>query len=115
FDNVFWCLEFDKFPPDRLIHPLEWPAKNSRPTTSSFRMGANQSISINTAAADATLWLSPEWIDFNERIALSVGSRPRETVTLAGSLDDMLEDVRTRVDRQHVFWLKVPLNTGRRK
>jgi hypothetical protein len=43
-------------------------------------------------------------VDFNRRIQIN-----GKGVMVTPSLETMLEDVRTRGDRQHPFWAKVPL------
>ena len=54
-------------------------------------------------------------VDFDNRIDISVNGRrvnlPRPFIQ--PSLDVILEDVRTRGDRQHPFWAKVEVPSAR--
>jgi hypothetical protein len=85
-----------------------------RPPVTTFTKLANNKISIQTAAADLTIGLSPQWIDFNRRATISVNGK-QKSHDLVGSIADMLEDVRTRGDRQYPFWLKQKFETGNRR
>ena len=57
----------------------------------------------------ATIWLSPEMVNFNARINITVGGRRPSGVPamIKPSVETMLEDLRVRGDRQHPFWAKV--------
>ncbi len=57
----------------------------------------------------ATIWLSPEMVNFNARINVTVGGRRPSGVPamIKPSVETMLEDLRVRGDRQHPFWAKV--------
>jgi hypothetical protein len=46
-------------------------------------------------------------VDFDQPIEVTVNRR-REKITVQPSIATMLEDVRTRGDRQHPFWAKAP-------
>ena len=56
-----------------------------------------------------TIWLSPEMVNFNARINITVGGRRPSGVPamIKPSVETMLEDLRVRGDRQHPFWAKV--------
>jgi hypothetical protein len=52
------------------------------------------------------IWLSPELVDFGKEAEIVVNGRTvRAEVT--PDVEVLLEDVRTRSDRQHPFWAKV--------
>ena len=56
-----------------------------------------------------TVWLSPELVDFNEQLVVEVNNRaisPRDRI-VQPDLNVLLEDARTRADRQHPFWAKL--------
>jgi hypothetical protein len=61
-------------------------------------------VNVDQGGAKTTVWLAPEMVDFSRRVQLN-----GKAVTVTPSLETMLEDVRTRGDRQHPFWAKVPL------
>ncbi|MCR9294027.1 MAG: hypothetical protein NXI32_14980 [bacterium] len=56
----------------------------------------------------ATIWFSPEMVDFSRPVTVAMSGR-RRSYDLAPDIGVMLEDVRTRADRQHVFWQKVDI------
>ena len=115
WDNFCWWIEMDAIPRRNIIVPTRWPPKAGvRPITTVGEVRANNHLSVKTAAGRVTLWLSPDNIDFSHKISLTVNGRthvnPKSAVP---DLEVLLEDVRTRGDRQHPFWAKVELPTGR--
>jgi hypothetical protein len=58
--------------------------------------------------AKLAVWLSPEWVNFDLPVTVTVGGTRLGTKhIIKPSVLDMLEDARTRADRQHPFWAKV--------
>ncbi len=56
----------------------------------------------------AVVWLTPEMVDFSRTVTVSLqGKRHRNDVS--PDIQVMLEDVRRRGDRMHVFWQRIPL------
>ena len=110
WDNFFWWLEVTKFPERAMIEPSDWPpARGVRAAELKAKVLASGDVTVNTSGIRATVWLAAEVADPN---------RPPITVTVAGKstkvnqqpdLTVLLEDVRTRGDRQHPFWAKVSL------
>jgi hypothetical protein len=63
---------------------------------------------VKSVAAQTTIWLSPELVNFDERVELVFNDhRTPSSGLIEGKLANLLEDVRTRHDRQHPFWLKL--------
>ena len=112
WDNFFWYFDLEGFPSAAMIPPLGWPAKRSRPARVEGKYRNNQ-VSLSTGATNATVWLSPEMIDFEKRIEIRVNGKERRQ-EITPDIETMLEDARTRADRQHVFWARVDVQTGRR-
>ncbi len=107
WDNFFWCVELDEFPERSIVPPALWPPdRGVRPAMTECRVLETNGITVQSAAADVTVWLSPEIVDFNQRISINVNRRGR-TYDIQPSTRTLLEDVRTRGDRQHPFWAKV--------
>jgi predicted esterase len=110
WDNFFWWVEFDGMPAKTMIDPVDWPPRGIRAAQIEGRITATNGVNVNCARADRiTVWLSPEMVDFNRRINVIVNTR-----RLTGSdryvrpdLRVLLEDVRTRGERQHPFWARV--------
>ncbi len=106
WDNFFWWLEVSAMRPENVTLPELWPPEQLRSTSVTGRRRANQ-LRVHTNAGAYTVWLSPKIVDFSKRITLN-GRR----VDVAPSRRTMLEDARTRADRQEVFWAKIEM--GRR-
>lgn len=107
WDNFFWWLELNDFPRESMVFPTLWPpARGIRPIQTSSRILENGRLTVRTGARKATVWLSPEMVNFERRVAVSVNGRAIRG-EIKPSAEVLLEDVRTRGDRQHPFWAKV--------
>jgi pimeloyl-ACP methyl ester carboxylesterase len=106
WDNFFWYVEIDRMPPNGLVMPLQWPPpRGTLATKVSGSILPTNGISVDTSAAKATVWLSPEMINFNDKPFVTI--RGKRFMNLQPDIAVLLEDVRTRSDRQHPFWAKV--------
>jgi hypothetical protein len=66
-------------------------------------------VSVSLQAESVTVWLSPELVDLDQPLVVEVNNRsigPRDRL-VRPDLNVLLEDVRTRADRQHPFWAKL--------
>ena len=108
WDNYFWWAELEDFPERSIVAPLEWPVAKARPAETEGEIYDNNRIRIRSGTAKVTVWLSPEMVDFRERIYVTINGREMGR-QVEPALDVLLEDVRTRGDRQHPFWAKVGL------
>jgi predicted esterase len=113
FDNFFWYLELDDLPVRAMVSPWAWPAPSARPAEQEFRRTESGSLRIETGAEKARLWLSPDVVDLNANPAIVVNGQ-RRSYSVAPDVKTLLEDARTRADRQHPFWVSVELVTGKR-
>jgi predicted esterase len=100
WDNFYWWLEIEKFDAAFVAATDIWPPK-AKLQVEGKRMQTN-SLRYTVGKHKASVWLSPELVDFAKPIELNGKSR-----NVTPSIEVMLEDVRTRVDRQHPFWAKV--------
>jgi hypothetical protein len=113
WDNFFWWAELDDLPSSSLVLPANWPPDSStRPLTVEGSLLEKNRVSLKTGAGRATVWLSPEMVDFTKRVAVTIKGRERSQ-SVEPSVKVLLEDVRTRGDRQHPFWAKVDSQPGR--
>jgi predicted esterase len=113
WDNFFWWAELEDIPSNALVLPANWPPEAStRPITVEGSVLENNRVTLKTGAGRATVWLAPEMVDFSKRIAVTIKGRER-TTSVEPSLQVLLEDVRTRGDRQHPFWAKVDMSSSR--
>ncbi len=103
WDNFFWWAELDSFPSSAMVVPASWPPPSgTRPILSEGRVLENNAVTLRSGAGRTTIWLAPEMVDFSQRILIN-----GRTANVAPSSAVLLDDVRTRGDRQHPFWAKV--------
>jgi pimeloyl-ACP methyl ester carboxylesterase len=110
WDNFFWWFEGRDFPPRAMVDPIDWPPKRGvRPLEITGKLTANNGLSLSTGDVKATVWLSPELVDFDRRVSITINGRVLKSggFVVEPDLGVMLEDVRTRADRLHPFWAKV--------
>ncbi|MFO0872213.1 MAG: PHB depolymerase family esterase [Pirellulales bacterium] len=105
WDNFFWYVEYRDFQSKTMVLPANWPPpRNTSPAMLGGKITENNGVSIDLGGAKATVWLSPDMVDFGRRIQVNGKGQ-----TISPSVETLLEDVRTRGDRQHPFWAKVNL------
>ncbi|MGD9721782.1 MAG: alpha/beta hydrolase-fold protein [Pirellulales bacterium] len=110
WDNYFWWFEGRDFPERAMVDPVQWPPKRGvRPLEISAKVTATNGLNISTGDVKGTIWLSPQLLDFDRRISVTLNGRSLRSggLTVEPDLNVMLEDVRTRGDRQHPFWAKL--------
>lgn len=114
FDDFFWFAEFEGFPSRTMTSPYRWPYKKPRAAEVEAKISRNVNrILVRSGAARTTVWLSPEFMSFEERLKVSVDGKEIKQ-DFQPDLEIMLEDARTRSDRQHVFWSKIVVPPARR-
>ena len=110
WDNFFWWVEGHQFPASAMIDPTDWPDSGGPTPSAKARLEAritSNRVQVESVAARTTIWLSPDMVNFDERVDVQLnGRRTSASGLIEGKLADLLEDVRTRHDRQHPFWLK---------
>jgi len=97
--------------PERsMVEPSSWPpTRGVRPFQFDGKVLANNRIIATAKVEKATVWLSPELVDFDQKLLVEVNNRaisPRDRF-VRPDLNVLLEDARTRADRQHPFWAKL--------
>jgi len=115
WDNFFWWVEVGDQPDRTMVNPNQWPPpRGTRPMQVDANLTATGGIRVNTGAKRVTIWLAPELVQFDGQFEINVnGSRlGRQRSEVRPDLVVLLEDVRTRGDRQHPFWAKVELPIG---
>ncbi len=115
WDNFFWWVELGDFPVKSIVNPVDWPKRGARPISTTASVGANNTITLKTGADRVTVFLSPDFMNFNQPVRVTVNAgRVTGEPFVQPDLSLMLEDVRTRGDRQHPFWAKVEAVGGKR-
>jgi hypothetical protein len=115
-DNYFWWVEIQGLPPRSEIDPSNWPPPvGTQPVQVSASINSHNGINVRTGASQVTVWLSPKMVDFQQRSTITVNGRRLNSPDqmIRPDLQVLLEDVRTRGDRQHPFWARVGGATGR--
>jgi pimeloyl-ACP methyl ester carboxylesterase len=110
WDSYFWWVEMEGMPASTMILPEDWDKTKRR---NAFRVkgkvGNNNTMIVSGGASKVTLYLSPELVNFQAPLRLTVTgvAKAYPPSAIKPSVDVMLEDVRTRGDRQHPFWASV--------
>ena len=77
------------------------------PMTVSGRVTPGNTINVTSGARQNTIWLSPEFVDFEKRVAVRHKGRQKFNDFPRPSMADMLEDFRARHDREKLYWFKL--------
>lgn len=110
WDNFFWWLEVGDLPDKSMIAPASWPPpRSARPFPVVGKIGNSNRILAKTQAGEVTVWLAPEFVDFSKPITVELRGRKMtaQGVEVKPMMSVLLEDARTRAERQHPFWAKV--------
>lgn len=115
WDNFFWWVELASLPKNATVEPSNWPPpRGTQAVQVSALANTNNGLSVRTGSGLVNVWLSPKLVDLHRRVNVVVNGRrlSAEAATTA-NLDVLLEDARTRADRQNPFWARVEMSTGR--
>jgi predicted esterase len=109
WDNFFWWLECAEFPDSLMVYPTDWSRGRITPAKVEGKIQNDNRLSVETAAGRTTIWLAPDFVDFSKPIRVSLNNRSLPTRETSVKPDPyvLLEDVRTRADRQRPFWAKI--------
>ncbi len=110
FDNFFWWVELDGLPSGARVDPVDWPPpRGARAAPVEASVLATNGLRVKYRGAPVTIWLSPELIDFEQRVNVVVNGRRINSNDpfIRPDLETLLEDARSRADRRHPFWAKI--------
>lgn len=116
WDNFFWWVEVQGLPPRSEVNPANWPPlKGTQPVQIKAKINQTNGINVRAGASQVTVWLSPRMLNFDRRSIITVNGRRfnRNDQIIRPDLHVILEDARTRGDRQHPFWAKLSGPSGR--
>lgn len=116
WDNAFWWVTISDLPRGSTVFPEEWPpSRGTLPVAIKGKATETNGMYVQTGAGTVTIGLSPRMLDFERRISVTVNGKRLNTIDVSTDPDlkTLLEDVRTRCDRQNPFWAKVEMVTGR--
>jgi len=109
-DRFFWWLEMPAIDDQVTINPILWDQQSrKRAAPVLARVNANNSVIISSGPAESfTVWLTPSMgLDLNQQVVVRYGSGRSTRFDFDGDVDVLLEDARTRGDRQRPYWAKV--------
>ena len=119
WDNYFWFYELLGIPAGKIVWPELFETGYEKGFPSPVTMTAklqqpNKFIVGPSKQGDAAIiWLSPEFVDLNQRIRIGEGSRGKKfNDFVTPSRQVLLEDVRLRGDRQHPYWCNLYCGEG---
>ncbi len=98
-DNRHFWIKAEGFPPNVI--------QQARPMILYARVSPGNTITIRSGADKNTIWLSPDFVDFDKRVAVRMGGRQKFNDFLRLDVEAMLEDLRIRGDRQKLYWVKL--------
>jgi predicted esterase len=113
WDNFFWWVETGDPKEISTILPAEWgenpvPAKKPLAADTKASMLAPNGVRVTSGSCGKVrVWLSPELVSFDTNLKVELNGKVQRKVQ--PKVETLLEDVRTRGDRQHPFWAKVEL------
>lgn len=111
WDNFFWWLEVGEFPSKHMVYPTDWSGVRPIPAHVEGRVMPDNRLTAKTVGRQTTVWLGPDFVDFSKPIKLTFNNRkiPDPPEGIRPSVSVLLEDVRTRADRQRPFWAKLEM------
>lgn len=116
WDSFFWWVEINGLPPKSGVDPADWPPPTgTRAAVLTGKIVGKNNLSVSASSSAVTVYISPEMIDFKQRATITVNNRRVNggNQMVKTDLRTLLEDVRTRGDRQHPFWARIDCSTGR--
>jgi len=115
WDNYFWFFEVSQIPETNIVWPEMFRSNRLR----TFKMEGSVSsertnqflLTTKLTAGTSTLWLSPDYVDFSKQIEVKGMGRDFRGFASPSRLT-LLEDVRTRADRQRPYLAKIVCDGG---
>ena len=114
WDSFFWWVEMPNLVVDRpecMFEPIDFPARNAvrKVTVESELYRATNNISVKTMprVGNVLVFLTPDMLDFKAKTSIKVNEKNYHPANgiVEPNIEVMLEDVRTRGDRLHPFWV----------
>jgi predicted esterase len=110
WDNFFWWVEVEQFPSKTVVEPSDWDSRGARrPMAINCKINGNN-VFISSGAKQVAAYLSPDLIDLTKPVHVLLNGKPlngKGLFVATPSVEVMLDDVRTRGDRLHPFWVKI--------
>ncbi|MDA7950465.1 MAG: tetratricopeptide repeat protein [Pirellulaceae bacterium] len=113
WDNFFYWLEVEDLPKRNMIAPELLGFSSAKPAKMTFETTKENFIRVRGGASTITVCLNPDLVDFEKVITIYFGGNKVYKELLTPKAEALLEDVRTRGDRQHPFWTRLTFVNGR--
>ena len=110
FDNHFHWIQAGTLPQE-LFQPIVWEDRHKkiRDMPISGKITPGGTVYVTHPGKTTTIWFSPDMINFDERVRVHVNGTEQFNGSLTPSVEALLEDLRTRADRQRLFWARLDL------
>lgn len=104
-DNRFYWVRTEKFPPQIMRPKIVNGNKRiqARPVPLNVSIKVGNVIYVRSGGKITTLWLSPELVDYDERLEVRIGGKRKFNEFLRPDMEAMLDDFQNRGDRQKLF------------
>ena len=105
-DRFFYWLEIPEIDPKFVVSPVQFEMKSSK-IEANIAVNSNSIRLSKYPGRQAWIWLSPDLVDFTRPVEVTNKSNSRTRSTVTADNKVLLEDVRTRGDRQAPFYAKI--------
>lgn len=107
-DTRFYWMQVGGLPAS-MAEPIVWdPPRHRRlPVTIKGKISPGNSVIVQHNAASTTLWLTPDLVDFDERLRVRVNGRTEFNDFLAPDAAALLEGLRVSGDRERLVWARL--------
>jgi len=75
WDNFFWWVELEGMPPKSEVDPAQWPPPAGMRPVQVKGIITNNNLNITTGTAQVSVWISPQMVDFKQRVSISVNGQ----------------------------------------
>lgn len=108
-DRFFYWLEAPTILAKAAGNPIQFDPSSYGVFEARLLDPSTNGVTISKIASEnrsAVVWLTPDMVSFSRQITINMSGK-RQNLDLSPDISIMLEDVRTRSDRMHVFWQRV--------
>ncbi|QDT63713.1 carboxylesterase family protein [Calycomorphotria hydatis] len=105
-EQRFYWVEVSDLP----FAPLPPDGRGAKPRAIEARITPGNTIYLKSAAARHTLWLAPEFVNFDERLRVRMAARNQFYDFVEPNYRDLLTDFKTRGDRQKTYLCKLVID-----
>ncbi len=105
-DRSFWWLEIPELVGEKIVNPIRFKPGHADIDAGKLSAPENGLKATSFPGKDCILWLRPDVVDFSKKAKFLVKGKKKD-LDLQPDLKTILEDVRTRADRQHPYWQKL--------